>query len=218
MAEPPLIVRLAQARFGPLLLALALALVSTPLAALTIIGVATNAHGNPQPIGVDLALKMALLAVLAGALAGGSVGGIVVRRRPVQGLALAVAVAWPVAIATLPVVPNLLGTHLYAAKGCVDTCFPLIDSASPASALWGYVLATAGGTVYSLIPALLLVWGGRRAARQGRQQAAAGLWLGAVLAINWGSMFLGAQAGAGLLVGAVLWVVPYWLAVTQAQT
>ncbi len=202
--------RLTQSPFGPLLLAIALALASTPLAMLAIAMTATDELGNPQPIDPAVALTMALVAVVAGALAGGSAGGLIVRRRPIAGLLLAVAVSWPVAASTLSVVPNLLGSQFYAVTICIDSCEPFIDAASPSTALWAYIVTVPVGLALSFIPVIGFVSIGWLAAKRGQRRLVAGLGLAAVVGFNAWSMYVGWVAAAALVVGAVLWVAPYW--------
>src|SRR4029079_436505 len=90
-------------RPGPIAISLFLALVSTPLAALSIWAVSTGTVSSPrQPVDYLDAILMGLVAVLVAGLVAGALGGWIARYWPVAGLVVAVFVAWPVAIAMLP--------------------------------------------------------------------------------------------------------------------
>ena len=128
-------------RYGPLIAAVMLAWVSTPFAALSILGSSVSTVTTPGtlvPLTFIQALAMAFVAVTAAALAAGTLAGAFVRRRPVLGLSIAVFLAWPIAIATLPVLPALLGWPFRAAMLCISACNPMLSGDAPLSGLIAY--------------------------------------------------------------------------------
>lgn len=65
-------------------------------------------------------MPIALVAVVTAGYIGGAIGGRFVRRAPLLGLLLAVAIAWPVAIATLPILPTLAGEAYATGYVCIE--------------------------------------------------------------------------------------------------
>lgn len=208
---PDRIRRLIAGPFGPVLVALALALVSLPLTTLAILGSpAPNTFGGPT------AFDAALGAVVVGALAGGYVGGRVRRRRELTGAVAALAVGWAAAIVAFPVVPTLLGQSFQLGEFCLDSCNPLLNTAG--ASVPELVIKMAGqygssvivGTVFGgivAVPALLLaIFFGRRSGLTGRRVAA----VVAAAAFGIVNMFSIAEvpgAFAILFAGVVLWSV-----------
>lgn len=169
----------------------------------------TDEQGHPQPTDPGLTLTMALVAVLAGALTGGSAGGLIVRRSPIAGLLLAVALAWPVAASTLSVVPYLLGSPFYAVTICIDGCASFIDATNPGTALGAYIFTVPVGVATGFIPGIGFASIARLAAKRGQRRLVAALGLAIVVAFNSWTMLVGWVAAAALVAGAVLWVAPY---------
>lgn len=201
---------LAQGRTGPTLLALGLAILATPFAAIAIMLASVDSSGESAPVELDLVIEMALVAVLVGALVGRTIGGLAVRRRPILGMALAIATAWPAALATLPIVPGLLGRQYAAVKICIDSCSPVILGDSAGSAIAGYGLSVVVTSVYAVPAAgilLLIAW---FLARRRRRWLQAVLVAAAVVALSSWSMWSGPLAAAALVAGALIWIVPYW--------
>jgi hypothetical protein len=129
-------------RPGPITVALFLALVSTPFAALSIRAVSTGTVNSPrEPVEYLAAAGMALVAVLVAGLVAGALGGAIARYWPVAGLVTAVFVAWPVAIATLPFAAAVLGVTYEAVWICVDSCFPTIRDSELSSGIGAYLLS-----------------------------------------------------------------------------
>ena len=200
---------LANRRGGPTLLDLALAIISIPFATLAIILVGVDSHADPTPVDTGLAVAMALVAVVVGALVGGTLGGLVVRRRPLLGLALAIGTAWPTALATLSIVPGIVGREYGAVRLCIDSCSPVIRGDSALSAIAGYgvsLLFTAAVAVPAAGILLFIAWELGRRRRRGLQPV---FVAAAVVAIDSWSMWSGALAAAALVVGALVWVLPY---------
>lgn len=206
---------------SPRFAALCLGLLSTPFAVATIVSSSTPAYGNRdgvEPVSFGVALLVALGAVTAGSLAGGILGGSVVRKQPVLGLALALVVAWPVAIATLPLLPALLGWP-YQAYVCTDGCTPWITAEVPLSGLTEYagMLATAfyGPAEVAGVLALIAI------VSAGSNRIFASVFtILAFVALNFWS--IAAASGAtpamlALIVGAVIWAGPYLLADAAAD-
>ncbi len=172
-------------------------------------------------------MAMALVAVATAGLVAGEIGRRALRRSPVQALLLVVAVAWPVAITTLPIVPALVGYSFSAMGTCFGGCnpglWPALTSADLLSGatLYAGSLVLASVTIVPLALALTFVVAGRRAYPAQREKAAAlGLLAIACLNAPWVVEILGSDpqavwdyaglAFACLVMGAVLWVAPYW--------
>jgi len=190
---------------GPTIVALGFAVLSIPFATAAIVSVAVDAAGDPVSVDLDLALVMAVVAVLAGALVGGAIGGLAVRRRPDLGLALAIGTAWPAAVATLSIVPVLLGRDYRAVRLCIDSCSAVIRGDSALSAIGGYAISVVFTALYAVPAAgilLLVAWElGRRRHRKLRSIFVAS----AIVAIDGWSMSTGLPAAAALVVGALVW-------------
>jgi hypothetical protein len=202
--------------------ALALALLSTPLAALAI------AHASdistceqcvlggvnaPPALTFGQALPIAFLAVLAAGLVGGIVGGWMVRRSPAAGLVVAVLVAWPVAIATLPVVPTLTGSAFTYGFECIGSCGPVTSTSAgglfSGIALYGLALLVGGIAVVPPLVAIVCGYFARRALKGSGDQRVVAVWgLLGVAAINIATFF--SLAFGALVIGALIWVSPYW--------
>jgi hypothetical protein len=207
---------------SPRFAALCLGLLSTPFAVAAIVSSSTPPYGNRdgvEPVSFGVALLVALGAVTAGSLAGGILGGSVVRKQPVLGLALALVVAWPVAIATLPLLPALLGWP-YQAYVCTDGCTPWITAEVPLSGLTEYagMLATAlygPGEVAGVLALIAIVL-----ARSNHRIFASVFTIAAFVALNFWS--IAATPGAttamiALVAGSVIWAGPYLLADAAAD-
>ena len=205
--------RLLDARFGPLALALVLALASTPIAAIGIIvsTMSPDIQYYPlPPLDVDLALAMALLAVVTGGLAGGAIAGARVRRHPVGGLFLAGLIAWPAAVATLPLVSGLLGRPFAAVLICVDSCSPLIKGSALESGLTSYLGSLFLGVFGPLEVGVVLALAAWVAVDRGHRRSAAVLGLGAVVSFNLVSMAAAVPAAVALVGGTILWTAAFW--------
>lgn len=200
---------LAQGPAGPTVLAIGLAVLATPFGAWAITRAAVDGSGQPAFVDPGLAIGMSLLATLVGAVVGGTVGGLVVRRNPTGGMVLALATAWPAALATLPVVPALLGRHYGGVGLCIDSCGPVITSEALGSAISSYLISVMFGATYSVVATVVLLVIAWRLARR-RRAVKAALYLAVVIAINAWSMYSGAFAAVALVVGVVVWVAPYW--------
>ena len=196
---------------APILLALALALASTPIAA---IGIAFPTPGQDfervPPVDVDLVLPMALLAVLVGGLAGGALGGALVRRHPVGGLVVAGMVAWPAALATLPLVPGFVGRPFGDVALCIGSCSVSISGTGPASAVIAYLASFIPGTSGPIELSVVLALIAWVAVDRGRRRLAAALGLGAMVSFNFVSMASAVPAAVALVGGLVLWTAAFW--------
>ncbi|MDO8483429.1 MAG: hypothetical protein Q7S35_00625 [Candidatus Limnocylindrales bacterium] len=212
--------RLILSRLGPTLLAVAAALVSTPFVATAIVTMSASPFGpeldsGPPPIDFAHAVPIALVAVVTAGLIGGAIGGRFVRRAPLSGLLLAVAFAWPVAIATLPIVPTLRGELYATGFFCFDVCTPEIRSGDLLSGLTAYGGSVLAGIISILTAtiAIVLAIGAWVARRRDHARVAAVLGLAAYGTFNLVSVL--GRTGDGLpflclVVGAVIWVAPYW--------
>jgi hypothetical protein len=112
-------------RGGPVVLALILALVSLPFTAgsLQLAPYACSSDwcgAGDGMLRVDDAYLAGLGSVLLGALFGGGLAGFAVRRQPLGGALLAIALAWPAAIGGLTVLPGLVGHPMAIGNAGID--------------------------------------------------------------------------------------------------
>jgi hypothetical protein len=206
-------------RPGPIAVALFLALVSTPLAALSIWAVSTGTVNSPrQPVDYLDAVLMALVAVLVAGLVAGALGGAIARHWPVAGLVVAVFVAWPVAIALLPLTAAVLGFEYGGVWICIDGCFPWIRDDTLTSGIGAYLSSFFLEAFGPLEVGVLLLGIGFVFSLRGHRVVAAGLGLAGFVAVNWwtiapagfGSWPYGVAAAAALVSGAAVWILPMW--------
>jgi hypothetical protein len=231
---PALLHRTLHSPFGPVLSALGLGVLSTPIAAGAIASLRVSTWDHAAALSDrDLAGPMALLAVVAAGLVAGLVAGSFVRQSPIGGLCLAVLIAWPVAVATLPILPALARVGFAGLEVCLDSCggHPAVsaDLRSGVALFFGSLLLD----VIFIVPAVLavvLAVVGRRVGRHRRRVLGAALGLAAVsCAYAWWAVaerltsedvrLYGQSdvpfgdpglAFACLVAGAVVWVLPWW--------
>lgn len=220
---------------GPLALALVLAVASTPIVAMGILGSTEDDSGSyyvGHPLTDGLILSMALLAVIVGALAGGILGGVVVRRHPVAGLFAAGIVAWPAAVATLPLVAGLTYQRFGAIFMCIDSCSPLLSGASLDSGLTTYGGSVLFGSIlfetrlyglgsplngFALIGlSIVLTVAAAILGHRRHRLIATLLALGAIVSFNFLSMTAAPPAALALCVGLLLWSAAFWSPVPPA--
>jgi hypothetical protein len=206
-------------RPGPIAVALLLALVSTPLAALSIWAASTGTVNSPrQPVDYLDAVLMGLVAVLVAGLVAGALGGAIARHRPVAGLVVAVFVAWPVAIAMLPFAAALYGIEYGGVWICFDACSPGIRGDSLSSGIGTYLFSFVIGVLGPVEVGVLLLGIGFGFSLRGHPVVASALGLAGFVAFNWwtigpagfGSWPYGIPAAAALVVGAAAWIQPMW--------
>jgi hypothetical protein len=89
---------------------------------------------------------MAVVAVLLAAVVAGTVAGFVVRRRPVGGMVLALFLAWPIAIASLSLLPALFGFRYEGVRICIDSCSSMINSFA-----WSGATAYGAGVWFGIV-------------------------------------------------------------------
>jgi hypothetical protein len=210
--------RLLMVSGGPVVAAVALSVLSTPL-------VAQSLLIEPKPWQVEYApwrspgfggaLVLGLGAAIASALAGGSAGGWVRRRRgAIAGTLAAICVGWSVGIAVLPVLAGLLGIPLAIVWFCFDVCTTLINDASPLSGVGTAAQLLISG-VLLLVPAWVasVAWVlARRLARRNHELLAATLIVVGFAGLNAvGLLYAGQLAFAALAVGVTAW--SWWLLV-----
>jgi MFS family permease len=205
-------------RYGPLIAAVILGWISAPFAALSIIASSSpvsTAPGSLVPLTFLQALSMAFVAVTAAALVGGLLGGALVRRRPVLGFATALFVAWPVAIATLPLLPSLVGWPYRGAMLCISACNAMLSADAPLSGFTAYAQTLVGdlwgpGEVAGILAVVAIVL-----ARTGHRLFASAFVIATFLGVNFWSAFWNISQAApvaaiALIVGSIVWVAPYW--------
>jgi hypothetical protein len=190
---------------GCVVLAVLLGAASVPLGALSIAAFATDATGDPVSMDPVHAIVMALVACLAGAAVGGAVAAAVVPRHPSAAIWLAIAVAWPVAIATIPFSARLVGTEYFGGYLCFDTCAAMVDSNDPSATFLGYALTVILPIVFTgigALVALVIAWLDRRSGHPGVSAVAAGA---SIVILNIWTMALATAAATALVGGVGIW-------------
>lgn len=205
---------------GPVPGAVGLGVISTPFAATSIRAISTGTVGNRvEPIAFSDAMAVALVAVVVAALVAGTIAGRIGRYWPVAGLVVAVFVAWPVAIATLPFAAAVLGITYEAVWICIDACSPWIRDSDLSSGIGAYLVSQFFEAFGPIEIGVLLVGIGYGFARHRHRIVAAGLGLAGFVAFNWwtivpagfGSWPYGVPAAGALIVGVAVWVMPLWV-------
>ena len=144
----------------PILIALALAVVTLPLTVLAIMsadGTSPVSYDAISHLSLDDALICSVGAVACGALIGGAVGGWKVRAQPRTGSLLALIAAWPAAVIGFTVLPSIVGRPTSFGRMCIDGCSQALALGSPrsvATAVERYVQSLAFGGLFSF-----LLWG-----------------------------------------------------------
>jgi hypothetical protein len=154
---------------------------------------------------------IALIAVSAAAIAGGTLGGLLLPRRPLLGLFVALAVAWPVAIASLPLGPWLTHTPYQAGVFCFDYCSANLQGSHPLSGVGVYLVGGVIGVVavVPVVVAAIASWLAVRARRRQRTTLAAAIVILAYLPLQvWFLLEVDAVVPlACLAIGAYIWSV-----------
>jgi hypothetical protein len=121
---------------SPIVIALALAIVTLPLTILAVMSVVGKSPVSYDGI-VHLSLEEALIcsvgAVVCGALVGGAIGGWRVRLRPLTGAFLALVAAWPAAVIGFTILPSIVGRPTSFGRTCMDGCSEALALGSPRS-------------------------------------------------------------------------------------
>ena len=214
-----LVARIVGRPTGAVVLAVALSVLSTPVAAISIQAVSPAPPWWPdsqRAIPLDEALRIAFPVVIVAGVVGGGLGGLIVRRQPVGGLFVAMASAWLAAIVATPVLAWVLGIAYNGAWWCFDGCEPALTTrvvwSGAVSYLESFALAIAG----PLELAVAFAAYGRRFSGRGRRRLSAALAIATFLALNFWTFAAFANplgnipAVAALVIGAVIWVIPYW--------
>jgi hypothetical protein len=209
--SPSTLDRVVAGSWGPLRLALLLALVSIPVATWALLSPAPSQSGiaGVAP-GLADAVLIATIAVLGAALAGGVTGSFLAGRRIAAPFA-ALAVAWATGIGLLGLAPALLGISYTVGTFCLDACNPLVSSDKPLSGITTWFGGTLLGFI-TVIPALiglLAIRLARRAAGRGSVLAPVAAALVGHTALNWltllGSGIPGMVVYAVLCLGVACW-------------
>jgi hypothetical protein len=226
--------RAADRRPGPVIAAIGLGLLSSPLAASAIASLRISSWDHHPALGDPaLAGPMAVVAVTLAGLIAGSVAGRVVRDAPVRGLLLAIAIAWPVALLSLPIVPLVRGVDFAAWTLCIDSCGEPTHGLLAGATLYLVDIVFGVAVLPLVIPLVVMaLLVARRGGRPGMVAVLATLCL--VLFYGWWAVFTWAPddtrpfgqpglpfdnpvyAFACLVVGAIVWVMPYWNVTTKA--
>jgi hypothetical protein len=200
-------------RWGPVVLAVALGILSVPFVAVALIqpfreGEQDYLHA--PPLDWPGALVLALVSATTASVVGGSVGGMLVRSRPVIGALVAIGTAWPIAISMLSVTSAAFGISLRKAVVCIDECSASITDQGPFSGAIAYVGSLLGSAllIFPPIACLLLLIVGVALARRGRIVWAIVVVVGAYAALHTFSLFYGGGiAMACLAIGVTIWAI-----------
>lgn len=126
-------------RYGPILLAVAFALVTLPVvaASLNLFNPAQPLRFDSEslPLDDDRRWSTAMSGVLVAAAVAGAIGSVAVRMHAKAGAVFTFLIALIVGIAALPILPALLGERVGEVLFCIDGCNAIITSNEPASGL-----------------------------------------------------------------------------------
>lgn len=159
-----------------------------------------------QPLAVEEAMALSLVAVLAASTVGGGLAGRTLARHRTSAPLLAVAVAWPTAIAILPIAASVLGIPLRAGIVCLSGCSATLTDERAVSGIDAYLNATALGavTLVTSLPALGVALGGVWLGRRGHHSTSAGAMVIGYGCLNVWSILLGGAVPFLLLAAGVL--------------
>ena len=193
-------------RWGPVLLALAVGLLSIPLVAVSLV----QAHMKSQRM-VDEsslswldALILAVVSAVTAAVVGGILGGNLVRSRPVAAALVAIATAWPIGIGMLSITATALGIPLLIGSSCTFGC---ISDGDPFSGIEAYLSSLIFGAFFVWPPiagVVLMVIGAWLAGRR-RLVTAMAFVVAGYAALHWWSVLGGGVAFACLAFGVIVW-------------
>ena len=202
--------RLGAGQWGPTRLALALGIVAIPIVAVALTLPSAASEGHEDLPDLAQAVEIAAIAVLCAALVGGWLGGQLLGRKVMSPL-VAVAAAWFVGVALLPIASSLLGIPYSAKPFCLDGCQPMLVSTQPWSGATYWGLGMVSG-ILSVVPGLVALIALRFSTlfnRRGKVvlgASAAVLAYGAFWAMGMVGGWPGAVvAYAPLAVGVVVW-------------
>lgn len=162
-----------------------------------------------QQLGLIEVLILAVASVLAASTLGGGLAGRMLTRHRTTSPLLAIGIAWPTAIAVLPIAASVFRIPLRAGIVCIDSCSASLTSARPFSGLEAYLSATIVGavTLVTSLPALGIALVGVWLGRRGHRLASAGaMVIGYGCLYVWAILFGGALPFVLLAVGVLVWV------------
>jgi hypothetical protein len=197
--------------YAPVILALGLALVSSPVVAWSLTLPPEDwriGESGWVPVDGASAMLLALAAVIPAALVGGLLGGLVRSRWLVLGAFVAVWVSWAIGIMMLPVAASTLGVTLRIGVFCLDACTATLRDGGLDASVEAYGTTLLGGAMF-VLPAVIGGVLAIVAAVAGRRHAVlAGVVL-AVLAQGavhiWSLAMGGLAAWLCLAAGVVIW-------------
>lgn len=202
--------RLGAGRWGSVRLALALGVVTIPVVMWAIANPTLQGEYVGESVALLGALLMSVIVVIAAAVAGGYVGGLLAHR-PTLSVFAALAVAWFVGVASLPLAASVVGIQYLGAVMCFDGCQPLLTSTNPLSGAMalGAGVATSTMTIAPPLIAGALIAISRRFTKRGEVVKASALIVVALAAAQW-IVFVGGGPAAiavytGLGIGIVIW-------------
>ena len=153
-------------------------------------------------------LILAVVSVLAASIVGGGLAGRALSRHRTSSPLLAIGLAWPTAIAVLPIAASVFRIPLRAGIVCIDSCSATLTSARPLSGFEAYLSATIVGavTLITSLPALGIALVGVWLGQRGHRLASAGaMVVGYGCLYVWTIAFGGALPFALLAIGVVVW-------------
>lgn len=154
-----------------------------------------------------MAILLAAWAVLPAAIVGGWLGGMLVLTRPAASVLVAIASAWPLAIALLPIGAAALAVPMQTAVVCIDACTVELTYRNAASGLEAYITSMVAGMGiggFGVIPAAIAGigwWTTRRSGPTPRIIAT----VVSYAAFHFWSVLYGTLPFLCLSVGAVAW-------------
>jgi len=194
----------------PVVTAFVFGLVSIPAVAASVFA-SPPAHAvaaiDWRPIEVGMAILLAAWAVLPASIVGGWLGGMLALTRPAASVLVAIASAWLLAIALLPIGAAVLAVPMQTAVVCIDACTVLLTYRNPASGLEAYAtsmvvgLGIGGGGVIAVAVAGIGWWTTRRSGPTPRIIAT----VVSYAAFHFWSILYGTLPFLCLSVGAVAW-------------
>lgn len=198
-------------RRGPIVVAVGLAVLSIPVVTIALLLAPEAAPRlNVTRLALGEAVALAAIATISAAVVGGAIGGFVIRSRRSLGVLAAIALAWPVGVAVVPIAASALGIRFQAVEFCIDGCNPMIRSDVPLSGAQAYFQSAvvSAATVVPLLGVLLLRPVARALDRRGAFTMASIVIVAAYATLNWVIVSGGVVAFlpfVALAIGVVLW-------------
>lgn len=200
-------------RWGPVVLATTLGLLSVPLVAAWLVQPLPAWQQeivDAPPLNWLDALLLSLVSAVTASIVGGSLAGTLVRSRPVAATLVAIGTAWPIGIGMTSITAATVGIGFRAGIFCFDTCSPEITNLDPLSGFAAYFTSVQGAVFFVVPPivSILLLAVAMWLARRGRFVAGIVLTVGAYAVLHiWTIVTGGGGAFACLAIGVMAWAI-----------